>query len=197
MRAHGAPPLAVVVSQGAEPDSPDFEQTVTTVARFLPGVPVLAARRDGDRAWVAGVLDMVLAARRVQGSQMPVGRDYRPDPRVVELGAGVRRSRPRGRFPADDPALSQRPGRGDRGARRPDRHRVDRLLRPLRAPAGHLDPPLALRYHGHQFRVYNPDLGDGRGFTFAQMREAGSDRLLDLGTKGSGKTPGRGPPTAG
>lgn len=49
--------------------------------------------------------------------------------------------------------------------------------------------PLALRYHGHQFRSYNPHLGDGRGFLFAQMREAGSGRLLDLGTKGSGKTP--------
>lgn len=52
-----------------------------------------------------------------------------------------------------------------------------------------LDPPLAMRYHGHQFRIYNPDLGDGRGFLFAQMREAGSGRLLDLGTKGSGQTP--------
>ncbi len=51
--------------------------------------------------------------------------------------------------------------------------------------------PLALRYHGHQFRVYNPDLGDGRGFLFAQMREApeAGGRLLDLGTKGSGLTP--------
>ena len=48
--------------------------------------------------------------------------------------------------------------------------------------------PLALRYHGHQFRQYNPDLGDGRGFLFAQMRDDRS-RLLDLGTKGSGKTP--------
>ena len=48
--------------------------------------------------------------------------------------------------------------------------------------------PLALRYHGHQFRSYNPELGDGRGFTFAQLR--GSDgRLMDLGTKGSGQTP--------
>ena len=54
---------------------------------------------------------------------------------------------------------------------------------------GNLETPLAQRYHGHQFRVYNPDLGDGRGFTFAQMREAGSGRLLDLGTKGSGPTP--------
>ena len=51
-----------------------------------------------------------------------------------------------------------------------------------------LPVPLALRYHGHQFRVYNPDLGDGRGFLFAQMRD-GKDRLLDLGTKGSGQTP--------
>ena len=49
--------------------------------------------------------------------------------------------------------------------------------------------PLAMRYHGHQFRVYNPDLGDGRGFLFAQLRELGSGRLLDLGTKGSGQTP--------
>lgn len=48
--------------------------------------------------------------------------------------------------------------------------------------------PLALRYHGHQFRVYNPDLGDGRGFTFAQMLDAGG-RQMDLGTKGSGQTP--------
>ncbi|MEE4453762.1 protein adenylyltransferase SelO [Novosphingobium resinovorum] len=53
---------------------------------------------------------------------------------------------------------------------------------------GNLPQPLALRYHGHQFRTYNPDLGDGRGFLFAQMRDAGG-RLLDLGTKGSGQTP--------
>jgi uncharacterized protein YdiU (UPF0061 family) len=48
--------------------------------------------------------------------------------------------------------------------------------------------PLAIRYHGHQFRVYNPDIGDGRGFLFAQLRDA-QGRLLDLGTKGSGQTP--------
>jgi len=51
-----------------------------------------------------------------------------------------------------------------------------------------LPSPLALRYHGHQFRVYNPEIGDGRGFTFAQLRD-GAGRLLDLGTKGSGLTP--------
>jgi uncharacterized protein YdiU (UPF0061 family) len=53
---------------------------------------------------------------------------------------------------------------------------------------GNLPQPLALRYHGHQFRMYNPDLGDGRGFSFAQLRD-GRGRWLDLGTKGSGQTP--------
>ena len=53
---------------------------------------------------------------------------------------------------------------------------------------GNLPEPLALRYHGHQFRVYNPQIGDGRGFTFAQVRDD-QGRLLDLGTKGSGTTP--------
>ena len=51
-----------------------------------------------------------------------------------------------------------------------------------------LPSPLALRYHGHQFRVYNPDIGDGRGFTFAQIKDD-KGRWLDLGTKGSGQTP--------
>ena len=53
---------------------------------------------------------------------------------------------------------------------------------------GSLPAPLALRYHGHQFRVYNPDIGDGRGFLFAQLRDRDA-RLMDLGTKGSGQTP--------
>jgi uncharacterized protein YdiU (UPF0061 family) len=53
---------------------------------------------------------------------------------------------------------------------------------------GSLPQPLALRYHGHQFRHYNPDLGDGRGFLYAQMRDD-RGRLMDFGTKGSGTTP--------
>ncbi len=53
---------------------------------------------------------------------------------------------------------------------------------------GSLTLPLALRYHGHQFRVYNPEIGDGRGFLFAQMVDD-RGRLMDLGTKGSGRTP--------
>lgn len=51
-----------------------------------------------------------------------------------------------------------------------------------------LPRPLALRYHGHQFRVYNPEIGDGRGFLFAQLYDV-QGRLMDLGTKGSGRTP--------
>lgn len=51
-----------------------------------------------------------------------------------------------------------------------------------------IEAPLALRYHGHQFRSYNPEIGDGRGFLFAQLRDD-KGRLLDLATKGSGKTP--------
>jgi len=54
---------------------------------------------------------------------------------------------------------------------------------------GTLPEPIALAYHGHQFRNYNPDLGDGRGFLFAQLTDPLSGRLLDLGTKGSGRTP--------
>jgi serine/tyrosine/threonine adenylyltransferase len=48
--------------------------------------------------------------------------------------------------------------------------------------------PLALRYHGHQFQVYNPEIGDGRGFLYAQLHDD-KGRLLDLATKGSGRTP--------
>lgn len=54
---------------------------------------------------------------------------------------------------------------------------------------GSFETPLALRYHGHQFRSYNPELGDGRGFLFAQLHDLKDGRLLDLGTKGSGTTP--------
>lgn len=52
---------------------------------------------------------------------------------------------------------------------------------------GNFPTPLAMRYHGHQFGVYNPELGDGRGFLFAQLKDD-AGRVLDLGTKGSGQT---------
>ncbi|MCG6135884.1 MAG: YdiU family protein [Nostoc sp. LLA-1] len=49
-------------------------------------------------------------------------------------------------------------------------------------------PLLALRYHGYQFGEYNPNLGDGRGFLYGQVR-ATDGELYDFGTKGSGRTP--------
>jgi uncharacterized protein YdiU (UPF0061 family) len=120
---------------------------------------------------------------------MPVSADYHPDPRFQTLG---------GEFadvvaPADFPQTTLR-FRNDRAAATvgldtlTDAEWIAHFGRfePLR---GNLPAPLAMRYHGHQFRVYNPDLGDGRGFLFAQQREAGTGRLLDLGTKGSGQTP--------
>ncbi|MES2753908.1 MAG: YdiU family protein [Pseudomonadota bacterium] len=64
---------------------------------------------------------------------------------------------------------------------------LDRFARFAPFPDG-LPQPLALRYHGHQFRTYNPDIGDGRGFLYAQCRDD-RGRLMDFGTKGSGRTP--------
>ncbi|MDA9973486.1 YdiU family protein [Alphaproteobacteria bacterium] len=52
---------------------------------------------------------------------------------------------------------------------------------------GVVHAPLALKYHGHQFGHYNPDLGDGRGFLLAQFLD-NNETLWDLGTKGSGQT---------
>ena len=52
---------------------------------------------------------------------------------------------------------------------------------------GCLHKPLALKYHGHQFGYYNPELGDGRGFLLAQFLDK-NNILWDLGTKGSGQT---------
>ena len=64
---------------------------------------------------------------------------------------------------------------------------VDHLAKFKPLP-GSFERPLALRYHGHQFGHYNPALGDGRGFLYAQLYDH-TGRLLDLGTKGSGVTP--------
>ena len=116
------------------------------------------------------------------------GPDYRPDPRHLTLGTAFYDPVEPASFPAH--VLRHR---NDRAAREvglaglDDDRWIDHFGRfePL---AGNLEQPLALRYHGHQFRHYNPDLGDGRGFLFAQARDS-AGRLLDLGTKGSGTTP--------
>ncbi|MET3999507.1 uncharacterized protein YdiU (UPF0061 family) [Marinobacterium sp. MBR-109] len=47
--------------------------------------------------------------------------------------------------------------------------------------------PLAMKYTGHQFGSYNPDLGDGRGLLLGEVIGPGGERL-DLHLKGAGKT---------
>ena len=119
---------------------------------------------------------------------MPLGPGYRPDPRHAALGDLFHDPVEPARFPAETLRW-----RNDRAAATVG---LDALTdAEWRAHFARFEPlpdnlpqPLALRYHGHQFRAYNPDLGDGRGFLFAQLRD-GRDRLLDLGTKGSGTTP--------
>ena len=118
---------------------------------------------------------------------MPTSSAYRPEPRFFDLGEdygdAVR--------PADFPETVLRV-RNDRAAATvgletlTDAEWVAHFGRfePLPGQPG----PVAMRYHGHQFRTYNPDIGDGRGFLAAQMRDD-RGRLLDLGTKGSGQTP--------
>jgi len=47
--------------------------------------------------------------------------------------------------------------------------------------------PLAMKYTGHQFGYYNPDLGDGRGLLLGEVVNAAGERY-DLHLKGAGKT---------
>ena len=113
---------------------------------------------------------------------------YRPDPRIAALAEWLGDEVDPAPFPMHE--LRFRNRRWDRAVglgELSDEQWIGHFGRFEPLP-GNLARPLALRYHGHQFRVYNPEIGDGRGFTFAQLRD-GADRLLDLGTKGSGLTP--------
>jgi serine/tyrosine/threonine adenylyltransferase len=119
---------------------------------------------------------------------VPPAQSYQPDPRILDLGDAFYDAVEPASFPACTPRFlnrrwAGRVGLGDLSDKQWAAHFC--RFEPL---AGNLSRPLALRYHGHQFRVYNPDIGDGRGFTFAQLRDD-RERLLDLGTKGSGQTP--------
>ena len=48
--------------------------------------------------------------------------------------------------------------------------------------------PLAMKYAGHQFGGYNPDLGDGRGLLLAEIADK-EGNYFDLHVKGAGLTP--------
>jgi len=113
---------------------------------------------------------------------------YRPERAVLELGGDFYDPVEAARFPQTilrfrNDRWAEKVGLGALDAEQWVRHFG--RFEPL---PDTLPQPRALRYHGHQFRVYNPDIGDGRGFLFAQLRD-GDGRLLDLGTKGSGQTP--------
>lgn len=125
----------------------------------------------------------------------PQASAYRPDPRIEEVAPWLADPVAPARFPRAE--LRQRNQRWAAAvglAGLTDAEWIAHFGRFEPLP-GNLPEPLALRYHGHQFRNYNPQIGDGRGFLFAQLREAGpgagpdAGRLLDLGTKGSGQTP--------
>jgi uncharacterized protein YdiU (UPF0061 family) len=111
--------------------------------------------------------------------------DYRPDPKILELGPEFYDAVEPARFPKAIPRFVNQRWAGRIGLSDVDWeahfHRFEQL-------PDNLPQPLALRYHGHQFRSYNSQIGDGRGFLFAQLRDE-RGRLLDLGTKGSGQTP--------
>ena len=47
--------------------------------------------------------------------------------------------------------------------------------------------PIAMKYTGHQFGYYNPDLGDGRGVLLTQVKH--ENKIWDLHLKGAGRTP--------
>src|ERR1700722_2758542 len=126
---------------------------------------------------------------RAMSPWMPVSSAYKPDPRFAALGAEFADPVRPADFPRSDLRFrNDRAGATVRLDALPDAEWRALFARFEPLPDNQAEP-LAMRYHGHQFRVYNPDLGDGRGFLFAQLREAGSRRLLDLGTKGSGPTP--------
>lgn len=119
---------------------------------------------------------------------MPITARYRPDPLFEKLGPEFADPVSAARFPQHvlrwrNQAWAARVGLDELSAEEWEAH-----FARFEALPGNMSRPLAMRYHGHQFRTYNPEIGDGRGFLFAQLRDD-AGRLLDLATKGSGQTP--------
>lgn len=119
---------------------------------------------------------------------MAVSANFRPDPHFVHLGPEFGDVVEAARFPAHilrwrDQRAAASVGLGTLTNEEWISHFG--RFEPLPAIG---QPPIAMRYHGHQFRSYNPQLGDGRGFLLGQVRDD-KGRLLDFGTKGSGQTP--------
>jgi uncharacterized protein YdiU (UPF0061 family) len=113
---------------------------------------------------------------------------YRPDPQIRQLADWLASPVAAADFPQTRLRFANRRWAGSVGLHDWSDDDWVRHLGRFEPLPGNLETPLALAYHGHQFRVYNPEIGDGRGFLFAQMRDHQA-RLMDLGTKGSGTTP--------
>jgi uncharacterized protein YdiU (UPF0061 family) len=120
---------------------------------------------------------------------MPFSPAYRPDPRFCALGEEFFDPVQPAEFPRADIRYRNSAAAASIGLDGLSDEEWRSAFARFEALPDNQPQPLAMRYHGHQFRVYNPALGDGRGFLYAQQREAGTGRLLDLATKGSGKTP--------
>lgn len=123
----------------------------------------------------------------------PQAADYRPDPRILELAPWLADPVAAADFPKHELRFRNERWAPAVGLAKLTDAEWSAHFGRFEPLPGNLSQPLALRYHGHQFRHYNPEIGDGRGFLFAQLRDGTKNgrggRLLDLGTKGSGTTP--------
>jgi len=119
---------------------------------------------------------------------MPRSSSYQAAPRTPALGDGFFEVATPAKFPALTLRVRNQPWAERLGlGTLSDEEWLAHFARFAPLP-DNLPAPLALGYHGHQFGQYNPALGDGRGFLYAQLRDPVDGRLLDLGTKGSGTT---------
>ena len=120
---------------------------------------------------------------------MPLAPHYSPAPRFPRLGDGFADVVEPARFPQHELRFRNQRWASRVGLGELDEAEWEAHFARFEPLPDNLREPLALRYHGHQFLVYNPHLGDGRAFLFAQLLDPSDGRLLDLGTKGSGRTP--------
>ncbi len=70
LRTRGQTVAAVVVSQAAQPDAPNFAETAALVAAHAGATPVLRAPRAGPPDWAAKALDLLLDPRPRVGADL-------------------------------------------------------------------------------------------------------------------------------
>lgn len=162
----------------------DFKQIIA-VSRWneRPAIRSQAQPYFKSQVW----LTLALALRI--NPVMPFASSYQPSPQFIDLGAEFFDPVQAAPFPQHLLRFRNQPWAERMGLGALTADEWKKYFAHFEALPDNLNQPLALRYHGHQFRSYNPHLGDGRGFLFAQLIDPLNNRLLDLGTKGSGQTP--------